>query len=208
MKILLKRSLNTEQMHSNHDTLSYLYHVIQDISNTSEKTIIIGIDGMSASGKTTMAEKLSSMLDCNVYHMDDFFLQPHQRTEERNAEIGGNVDYERFYEEIIVPLKENRNIIYRPYNCKEGKIVSSHILTNKNIHIIEGAYSHHPNWMDIYDIKIFIGLSAQLQMDRITKRNGLEMLEMFKSQWIPKENAYFHAYEIEPHSDISLWVEE
>ena len=32
--------------------------------------------------------------------MDDYFLQPYQRTEERLAEPGGNVDYERFKEEI------------------------------------------------------------------------------------------------------------
>ena len=33
--------------------------------------------------------------------MDDFFLQPKQRTKERLEQAGGNVDYKRFKKEIV-----------------------------------------------------------------------------------------------------------
>ena len=67
--------------------------------------IIVAIDGKCTSGKTTSASKLAEIYDCNVFHMDDFFLRPEQRTSERFAEIGGNVDYERFQEEVLFPLR-------------------------------------------------------------------------------------------------------
>ena len=66
--------------------------------------VIVAIDGKCASGKTTLAAELAEIYDCNVFHMDDFFLRPEQRTQQRFAESGGNVDYERFREEVLFPL--------------------------------------------------------------------------------------------------------
>ena len=54
--------------------------------------VIVAIDGKCTSGKTTLASKLAELYDCNVFHMDDFFLRPEQRTPARFAEVGGNVD--------------------------------------------------------------------------------------------------------------------
>ena len=45
--------------------------------------VIVDIDGKCTSGKTTLASKLAEIYDCNVFHMDDFFLRPEQRTPER-----------------------------------------------------------------------------------------------------------------------------
>jgi len=47
--------------------------------------VLIAIDGPAASGKTTLAERLASRYGAAVLHMDDYFLQPHQRTPERYA---------------------------------------------------------------------------------------------------------------------------
>ena len=38
---------------------------------------IVAIDGMSASGKTTLGKQLHEHFpDSNLFHMDDFFLRP------------------------------------------------------------------------------------------------------------------------------------
>ena len=60
------------------------------------ESVTVAIEGKCTSGKTTLANYLGEVYDCNVFSMDSFFLQPHQRTEERLAQPGGNVDYERF----------------------------------------------------------------------------------------------------------------
>ena len=86
--------------------------------NVSEKTpFVIAIDGMSGSGKSTLGELLHmNFPQSNLFHMDDYFLQPHQRTKDRLAEIGGNVDYERFHDEILLHLADKNGLTYRPYN--------------------------------------------------------------------------------------------
>ena len=61
---------------------------------TQKDMVIVAIDGKCTSGKTTLASQLAEIYDCNVFHMDDFFLRPEQRTPERFAEDGGNVDNE------------------------------------------------------------------------------------------------------------------
>ena len=79
--------------------------------------VIVAIDGKCTSGKTTLASKLAEIYDCNVFHMDDFFLRPEQRTPERFVEVGGNVDYERFQDEVLLPLKTGKAFSYRPFDC-------------------------------------------------------------------------------------------
>ena len=84
--------------------INTLYNRIDELS-LQRKSIAIAIDGNSASGKSSLAALLKSKYFCTVIHMDDFFLRPVQRTPERLKEPGGNIDYERFVEEVIRPLK-------------------------------------------------------------------------------------------------------
>lgn len=56
----------------------------------SEKEhVFVAIDGRCAAGKTTLAQALNKRYGYPVVHMDDFFLSPSQRTEERLARPGG-----------------------------------------------------------------------------------------------------------------------
>ena len=82
-----------------------------------KETAIVAIDGNCTSGKTTLANQLAANYDCNIFHMDDFFLRPEQRTPERFSEVGGNVDYERFLAEVLIPLKLGKPFSYRPFDC-------------------------------------------------------------------------------------------
>ena len=76
---------------------------IEALLQSDKDRILIGIDGRTGSGKSSLAKKLAEEFFCNLFHMDDFFLQGFQRTEERRKEIGGNVDYERFQREVLLP---------------------------------------------------------------------------------------------------------
>ena len=59
----------------------------------NQKLVLVAIDGRCGSGKSTLAAALAERMPVNVFHMDDFYLRPEQRTEERFREPGGNVDY-------------------------------------------------------------------------------------------------------------------
>ncbi|MBR4880632.1 MAG: hypothetical protein IKU19_01790, partial [Clostridia bacterium] len=70
--------------------------------------VILTVEGSSASGKSTLGSILASVYDCNIIHTDDFFLQMHQRTPERFKEVGGNLDRERFYDEVVTHIKDGK----------------------------------------------------------------------------------------------------
>ena len=70
-------------------------------------SVILAIDGPASSGKTTLAASLLSKYDCTVFHMDDFFLTLEKRSLKRLNEVGGNIDYERFMEEIRAVTKQD-----------------------------------------------------------------------------------------------------
>ena len=152
--------------------------------------VIVAIDGKCTSGKTTSASKLAEIYDCNVFHMDDFFLRPEQRTPERFAEAGGNVDYERFLEEVLLPLKSRKAFSYRPFDCSTFTLAAPVTVTPKKLNIIEGTYSHHPYFGNPYDLKILLTVDEETQRRRILERPAF-LHKRFFEEWIPMENRYF-----------------
>ena len=166
------------------------------------KRFIVAIDGRCGSGKTTVAGVLGKRLDAVVFHMDDFYLQKHQRTEERYNEPGGNVDRERFLEEVLKPLYEGaEEILYRPINCGTFDVSEGKIIRPGRIAIVEGSYSLHPELRDYYDYKVFLDIDCKTQFERIEKRNTPEQVIAFRERWIPLEEKYFDELEIRRYAD-------
>ena len=157
---------------------------------TEKDFIVVAIDGKCTSGKTTLAAQLAEIYDCNVFHMDDFFLRPEQRTPERFAEVGGNVDYERFQEEVLLPLKTEKAFSYYPFDCRTFALAEAVDVSPKKLNIIEGTYSHHPYFGDPYDLKILLTVSDETQKERILARPAF-LHKRFFEEWIPMENHYF-----------------
>ena len=154
--------------------------------------VIVAIDGKCTSGKTTLAAQLAEVYDCNVFHMDDFFLRPEQRTPARFAEVGGNVDYERFREEVLLPLKSGKAFSSRPFDSSAFTLAAPVAVTPKKLNIIEGTYSHHPYFGNPYDLKILLTVDVETQRQRILER-PVHLHKRFFEEWIPMENRYFSA---------------
>ena len=157
---------------------------------TQKDMVVVAIDGKCTSGKTTLASKLAEIYDCNVFHMDDFFLRLEQRTPERFAEVGGNVDYERFREEVLLPLKSGKAFSYRPFDCSTFTLAAPVAVTPKKLNIVEGTYSHHPYFGNPYDLKILLTVDEETQRQRILER-PIFLHKRFFEEWIPMEQRYF-----------------
>lgn len=168
-----------------------------------KRPYVIAIDGRCASGKTTLAKQLADRLSCSVIHMDHFFLQPGQRTRERLEEPGGNVDRERFREEVIAPLQKGEDFAYRIFDCGIMDFRGSVNVRQTPVVIVEGAYSCHPRFMEYWDLTVFLSVDKEEQLRRIESRNGKEQAEKFVEQWIPLEERYFAAHCIESKCDIT-----
>lgn len=170
--------------------------------------VTLAIEGGSASGKTTLASMLEQVYDCSLLHMDDFFLQSHQRTKERLSEPGGNVDRERFLEEVLLPLSRREPIEYRPFDCSIEDITFSTRIMPKPLTVIEGAYSMHPDLAPYYNLSIFLDVNENTQRKRIEKRNTPQMAERFFNEWIPLERTYFEKLDVKNRCDLVVTVEE
>lgn len=168
----------------------------------SKDTLNVAIDGNSGAGKSTLALLINSVYEGNIFHMDDFFLTPEQKTPERLNEVGGNVDYVRFKQEVITGLHSGRQFQYRTYDCTKTSFGQLKAVTPKKLNIIEGSYSMHPTLISNYDLKIFLQIGEKEQSLRILKRNGALMHKRFINEWIPMENRYFKEMRIQEQSDL------
>jgi len=168
------------------------------------KRYVISIDGRAASGKTTLANQLSLVFNAPVVHADDFFLPLELRTESRLLEKGGNIHYERMKEEVIDKCVYSSEFCYTRFDCKTKSLADKIFVPESSVIIIEGSYSHHPYFGKYADLKLFKTIDPKTQWERILKRNGVEWGEMFRTKWIPLEEAYFKEYAVKEHADIVL----
>lgn len=166
------------------------------------ETFVVAIDGMSGSGKSTLGNWLHEEFpESNLFRMDDYFLRSEQRTMERLNEVGGNVDYVRFKEEVLDHVREKKGLSYARYDCKTRTLLNKKKVEWKPFVIIEGSYSQHPYFGEVYDLRVFCEVSEEEQRQRILKRNGAQQCSRFLEEWIPKENAYFETFKIKEGSD-------
>ena len=170
---------------------------------TQKERLVVAIDGNCTAGKTTLAEMLAEHYDCNVFHMDDFFLRPEQRTPERYSEVGGNVDYERFKDELLIPLRAGKEFSYRPFNCGTFTLSEPICVAPKRLNIIEGTYSLHPYFGDSYDMNIFLTVTPELQRQRILERPSF-LHNRFFEEWIPMERRYFDGCTVTSKCDFVI----
>ncbi|NLM69923.1 MAG: hypothetical protein GX177_07965 [Firmicutes bacterium] len=166
--------------------------------------VIAAIDGPSGAGKTELAKWLKRKFDANVFHMDDFFLQPHQRTEARLKEVGGNIDYERFKGEVLDRLAADHPFAYQIYDCRQQKLTDWVQVSPKRLNIVEGVYSMHPTLIDRYNFKIFLAVDRETQLERIRRRSGEQLLQRYITEWIPLEERYFQTYNLGEKADFTI----
>ena len=178
-----------------------IFHKIDSLMKSHE-SIQVAIDGNSCAGKSTLAALIGNVYDCNIFHMDNFFLRPELKTKERLKEIGGNVDYVRFRQEVVAGLQSGREFKYQIYNCKKMSLDQYISVIPKKLNIVEGVYSMHPTLLNNYNLKVFLYVDEKKQIERILKRDGAIMQKKFLSQWIPLENQYFEKMRIKEKSDL------
>ena len=174
-----------------------------DAQLKTEKRLIVAIDGRCGSGKTTLAAQLRAHYGCAVIPMDQFFLRPEQRTPQRLAAPGENVDHERFLEEVLQPLSRGAEFSYRPFECSRMALGGPIAVTSGRLTVVEGSYSCHPKLRGYYGLRIFLTVDPAEQLRRITARSPAKA-EMFRQKWIPLEEAYFAAYDLENTCDLLL----
>ncbi len=179
---------------------------IEKLIRTEDDTLMIAIDGRTGAGKTTISKYLHTKFGGNLFHLDDFYLQSHQRTEARLREVGGNVDYERFLEEVLLPVQRKEIVHYRPFNYHtmdfDAKFARD--IPVKRLNIIEGTYCLHPYFGNPYDLRIFMDVQYNQQIENVIDREGTAELDDYIDKWIPKTDIYIERMGIQEKCDITI----
>lgn len=183
-----------------------LLPILEEITHKVKngQVCVIAIDGRAASGKSTLAKALKTVINASIVQMDDFFLPSTLRTEERFISPGGNIHYERFLEEVIPYIAKQEPFSYGVFDCGKMELNGEKTVDNKQFRIVEGSYSCHPVFGQYADITVFLQVEPEEQMHRILYRNGPQMAGMFQQKWIPLEEAYFDHYSISEKADLRL----
>lgn len=169
--------------------------------------VLIALDGMSASGKTTLAAALAGRFSsCAVVHMDDFTIPFEDRFPGYFDAQLSNADIARFDREVLMPLLSGQAACYRPYVChpEPGFLPPVTIAADTRLLIVEGAYCLHPRLFDRYDLRVLCTVSPETQRARILARNGSAQLERFLRLWIPMENRHIATHSLADRCDLTL----
>ena len=126
---------------------------------------IICIAGDSASGKTTLANYLSSNLNnCLIYECDRYHLY------ERNNEIWKsftqlNYNYNNLelLREDLIKLKNNIIIERHEYDHSNGTFTKPKTIIPQKYIIVIGLHTLYDNFKDISDYKIYIDIDNDLK---------------------------------------------
>ncbi len=166
-----------------------------------EGPVVVAVDGRCGSGKTSLAKLSARIFPCNVFHMDDFYLPVERRGKNWNAVPGGNMDLERLRDEVLIPVSEGKEALYRPYSCLRREYGSVTVMPPQKLNIIEGSYSHHPELFEKYDLKIFLTCEKDVQERRLRDREGVYFNE-YEVWWMPMEEHYIESLEIEQEAGL------
>lgn len=170
----------------------------------SQSRLLVAIDGPCASGKSTLGSALAEIYNCPLIHMDDFFLRPEQRTPQRLAQPGGNVDHERFSREVLTPLLAGASVRYRPFLCHSGQFGPEVMVPASPMTVVEGCYCLRPDLRDAFDVRIWLEAPWETRRQRLLARDGADSLSRFEQQWIPLENNYFDHFHVAECCHVQL----
>lgn len=199
--------------HPHYRVLRYDYAIyfplllkIQEILEKKEFAVI-SIDGRCGSGKTGLAEVIESIFPCRCLHMDDYYLPMEKRSPDWETMVAGNMDIDRFLKEALLPAREGKPLCYRPFSCREGRLTEATMKESRPLTVVEGSYSQHPRLAEYYDLKLFVSCSREAQEERLRCREG-DYYEAFAGRWIPMEERYHKAFDIEQSSDAVIDTSE
>lgn len=174
---------------------------------TGRDTLTVGIDGTSASGKSTLADKFKELDDrITIVHMDDFY-HPSEEQKNINPEaIGAGFDWERLCTQVLSPLSHNSFGRYQRYDWDTNKMAEWHDVPTRGIVIIEGCYSIRNELRDFYDVRIWIENPKSVSHERIIQRerDGAGSSYLWETVYRPAEEKYLDVQRPWEHADIVI----
>ena len=200
--------------------LDYLLNELNSLSK-KQSTLIVGVDGCGASGKSTFTRSLAHIgFNITVVEMDDFYL-PSDSRPSNDAVLttyGEQYDWKRLYEQVLQPLNRNRQGLYQRYDWNLDTLTKFRTVPVGGIVIVEGIYSTRHELSNLYDFRIWVQCPYDIRLtrgiardetivaeDEAVARKEEDPREMWEKIWMPQEQRYTKAEE--PHKVANLIID-
>lgn len=203
------------------ELIKYLSEVI--LNSKRHHPLRVGIDGVDASGKTTLADSLADYLkskniDVIRASIDGFHNPKSIRYQKgRNSHEGyyrDSFSNQAIIENLLAPLGENGNLKYRKaiFDFKtDSEVVLPIETANKDsVLIMDGVFLFRPELINYWDIKVFIEADFKITVARATKRDGYylgseqEILDKYNQRYVPGQQLYFQEAKPQEIADIVI----
>jgi uridine kinase len=158
------------------------------------ETLLVGIDGRGASGKSTLAEALARLSqDTTVVQVDDFYRSESEREARRqrgDREIGDAFDLRRLLDQVIRPLSVDEPATFQRYDWDSDQLAEWKIVEPGGIVVIEGNYSTRAGLREFYDFTIWVDAPHDVRLQRGVERDGEAARQRWLHEWMPEEDRY------------------
>ena len=159
------------------------------------KTLLIGIDGVGGSGKTTLSEVLrENLTDVSIVQLDDFY----------SPELG-RADKIRVTEQVFLPLEMDADAEYQIFEWRLNTLKDWRTVKPGGIVIIEGVSALHSDFAEKYDLRVWIECSPEAGFDRGVERDkvrdGVNNTDLWRNIWMPQEKEYVESQKPQLRAD-------
>ncbi|XP_056696659.1 uncharacterized protein [Spinacia oleracea] len=124
---------------------------IQELRGKSKGLVTVGIGGPNGSGKTSLAEKVTSVMGCTVILMENY-----RKGAEESNDLD-SIDFEALVSNLE-DLMKGRDTAVPIFDFQEKQRVGSTIIkgTSSGVVIVDGTYALHAKLRSLLDIRVAV----------------------------------------------------
>jgi len=203
------------------ELIKYMADVI--LNTKRHHPVRVGIDGVDASGKTTLANSLadylkSQKIDVIRASIDGFHNPKSIRYKKgRNSPEGyykDSFNNQAIIDNLLAPLGENGNLQYKKaifdFKTDSEVVLPVEAAKKDSILIMDGVFLFRPEIVNYWDLKIFVEADFKITVSRATKRDGYylgseqEILAKYNQRYVPGQQLYFQEAQPQEKADIII----
>lgn len=169
---------------------------------------LIGVDGLGASGKSTIAKAMCKIRPTlSIIHVDEFYRPKAERTTGivEGAIVSPDFEWDRLDGQVFDPIRRGFPVIYQSYDWRHDAAGRWVEIPQDNWIAIVGVYALQSRFFPYYDYTIWCNVSKEIRIQRMIKREGEKVAQEWLASWSAREERYF---DIEhPDKRASLMVD-
>jgi len=159
--------------------VSSILDLVAGRAKTTDRPVVIAIDGPSSSGKSILATAVALRSGAAVLEGDDFYRDtlPSLSAAQRDAisdaaAVDAVIDWERLRDEGLLPLRAGHAATFQPYDwgANNGRLASAKTIPAAKLIIVEGVYAARPELADLIDFAIYLGIDPDVRAKRYAQR--------------------------------------